>query len=83
MSNQDKIIIQVTIILPFLQVFADLVDVKIEKHQLNDLVRKGDPPEARGAFGAVYKRHLRTKVSTIGYVTPSYCLLCCEFLTAI
>ena len=46
-----------------LKVFADLVNVKIEKHQLNDLVRKGDRPEARGAFGAVYKRTLRTKVS--------------------
>ena len=42
--------------------FADLVDVKIEKHQLNDLVRKGDRPAARGAFGAVFNRTLRTKV---------------------
>lgn len=49
-----------------LQVFADLVDVKIEKHQLNDLVRKGDNPEARGAFGAVFKRTLHTKVN--GYI---------------
>lgn len=44
------------------KVFADLVDVKIEKHQLNDLVRKGDRPAARGAFGAVFNRTLRTKV---------------------
>ena len=36
--------------------------MKIEKHQLNDLVRKGDRPEARGAFGAVFKRTLRNKV---------------------
>lgn len=46
----------------FFQVFADLVNVKIEKYQLNDLVMKGDRPEARGAFGAVYKRTLHTKV---------------------
>ncbi len=44
------------------KVFADLVDVKIEKHQLNDLVMKGDKPAARGAFGAVFNRTLRTKV---------------------
>ena len=44
------------------KVFADLVDVKIEKHQLNDLVMKGDEPAARGAFGAVFNRTLRTKV---------------------
>lgn len=44
------------------KVFADLVDMKIEKHQLNDLVMKGDKPAARGAFGAVFNRTLRTKV---------------------
>ena len=36
--------------------------MKIEKHQLNDLVMKGDEPAARGAFGAVFNRTLRTKV---------------------
>ena len=45
--------------------FADLVDVKIDKTQLDDLVEKGAPPEARGAFGAVYKRVLRTKVGKV------------------
>ena len=48
-----------------LQVFADLVDVKIDKTQLDDLIEKGAPPEARGAFGAVYKRVLRTKVGNV------------------
>ena len=60
--------------------FADLVDVKIDKTQLDDLVEKGAPPEARGAFGAVYKRVLRTKVSTLYTVMGNSCMLAMKYL---
>lgn len=51
--------------------------MKIEKNQLDDLVMKGDRPEARGAFGAVFKRTLHTKVQYATIIVSIF--LSCTF----
>ena len=42
----------------FMQVFADLAEVKLDKTNLNAAIDRNEQPDSRGSFGIVVKRLL-------------------------
>ena len=43
----------------FVQVFADLAEVKLDKKNLNAPIDRNEQPDGRGSFGVVVKRLLK------------------------